>query len=111
VGQPNPLPGFKDWQYYLKAVTVINKLEIVVSLDNSPMKPTLQILSFSIAVILATGLEKGADINLGNQNGVTALMFAAGRGRTEQVQLLLSKGALIDQRDKWLECLAAGEGE
>jgi uncharacterized protein len=38
-------------------------------------------------------IEKGADVNAKNVDGVTALMFAAGEGRLEAVKLLIEKGS------------------
>jgi ankyrin repeat protein len=37
-------------------------------------------------------LKRGARVNMQNNNGQTALMLAAGRGRTGSVGLLLNKG-------------------
>jgi ankyrin repeat protein len=37
-------------------------------------------------------LKRGASVNMQNNNGQTALMLAAGRGRTGSVGLLLNKG-------------------
>jgi uncharacterized protein len=45
-------------------------------------------------------LEKGADVNARNNVGTTALMAAAGWGRTANIQLLIAKGAKIDTKDK-----------
>lgn len=45
-------------------------------------------------------IEKGADISLGNNGQVTALMFSAEKGRSDLVELLMGKGATIDARDK-----------
>jgi ankyrin repeat protein len=37
-------------------------------------------------------LKRGASVNMQNNNGQTAIMLAAGRGRTSSVGLLLNKG-------------------
>lgn len=49
-----------------------------------------------IAILL---LERGANINLRNKKGTTALMVAAQKGHTETVILLLDKGADINSKD------------
>lgn len=41
-------------------------------------------------------LVTGADVNASDRDGTTALMFAALRGYTEIVQILLAQGADID---------------
>jgi len=45
-------------------------------------------------------IEKGADVNLTNQHGQTALMFAGGFGQTNAVALLLAKGAALNAVDR-----------
>ena len=45
-------------------------------------------------------IEKGANVNLGDKDGVTALMLSAEKGRSDLVQLLLEKGATLDAKDK-----------
>ena len=42
----------------------------------------------------------GASVNAKDENGVTALMWAAGNGKTEMTKLLLDKGANINAKDK-----------
>lgn len=44
-------------------------------------------------------LEKGADINMQNKDGSTALMWAANEGFEEIVKLLLQKGAAVNIQD------------
>ncbi len=44
-------------------------------------------------------LDLGLDPNLANRDGRTPLMGAALKGRTEVIQMLVDKGARIDQRD------------
>ena len=51
---------------------------------------------------VATLLERGADIELSNDEGWTALFEAADKGHVETVRLLLKQGALptaVDNRD------------
>ena len=45
-------------------------------------------------------LDLGLDPNWANQEGRTPLMGAALKGRTEVIQLLVDRGAKLDQRDK-----------
>jgi len=45
-------------------------------------------------------LELGLDPNAANQDGRTALMGAAMKGRNAVVQMLVDRGARLDQRDK-----------
>ncbi len=45
-------------------------------------------------------LDLGLDPNAANRDGRTPLMGAALKGRTDVVQLLVDKGAKLDQRDK-----------
>jgi ankyrin repeat protein len=49
--------------------------------------------------LFQTLIEKGTDINLANNDGITALMFAAAEGRSDAVQLLLEKGASLNAKD------------
>ena len=42
-------------------------------------------------------LERSADVNATDDEGVTSLMFAASHGHVSTVLLLLSKGAIVDQ--------------
>ena len=44
-------------------------------------------------------LDKGADINKGDTNGKTALMWAAHYGRFQVVELLLKSGADVKAKD------------
>jgi len=46
-------------------------------------------------------LAKGADVNAQNEDGDTALMFAAGNGHIEIVQELLAKGADVNAKDRY----------
>ena len=45
-------------------------------------------------------IEKGADVNLANEQGVTALMFAAEKGRSDLALLFMEKGAALNAKDK-----------
>src|SRR2546429_150643 len=45
-------------------------------------------------------IEKGANVNLGDKDGVNALMLSAEKGRSDLVQLLLEKRATLDAKDK-----------
>jgi ankyrin repeat protein len=45
-------------------------------------------------------LDLGLDPNAANNDGRTALMAAASKGRNEVVQLLVDRGARLDQRDR-----------
>jgi hypothetical protein len=44
-------------------------------------------------------LDKGADINAKDSDGMTALMYAASSGQTNMVEFLLNKGADINAKD------------
>ncbi|KAF1778302.1 Ankyrin repeat-containing domain [Phytophthora cactorum] len=43
-------------------------------------------------------VEKGAAINLANNNGWTALMYAATEGSLEDASVLLKHGASVDKK-------------
>ena len=45
-------------------------------------------------------LDKGADINAKDSEGMTALMYAASSGQTNMVEFFLDKGADINAKDK-----------
>jgi ankyrin repeat protein len=45
-------------------------------------------------------LDLGLDPNAANNDGRTALMGAAGKGRNEIVELLVDRGAKLDTRDR-----------
>jgi len=45
-------------------------------------------------------IRAGADVNLTNSEGRTALMYAADNGNLESVRALLLAGAIVNQRDK-----------
>ena len=45
-------------------------------------------------------LDKGADINIGMLNGITALMVASSSGHVEVVKVLLERGADRDAKTK-----------
>ena len=58
-------------------------------------------------------LAAGANIELTDQAGKTALMWAAYTGKFETLELLLSKGAKVDAHDLFGETavtIAAGKG-
>jgi len=44
-------------------------------------------------------IDKGADVNLLDKNGETALMGAAGAGHTEIVKVLIDKKANVDTKN------------
>lgn len=44
-------------------------------------------------------MDAGADIHLADNNGMTALMYAAQNGRADTLQLLLEKGAQVNAAD------------
>ena len=46
-------------------------------------------------------LDRGADIEARNDNGLTALMLASWEGQVAAVELLLDRGADIDARDRY----------
>ena len=46
-------------------------------------------------------IECGGDINAKDKDGITALMFAAARGQTDCVRVLLAIGADINARDRF----------
>jgi len=53
-----------------------------------------------IAAALSNSLiGNGADVNLTDDHGVTALMFASSHEREEVVRLLISKGADVNAQD------------
>ena len=53
----------------------------------------------SYAEVVKLLLAKGADINVKNSNGETALMAASSRGNADVVKLLLDKGADINVKN------------
>ncbi len=44
-------------------------------------------------------LADGADVNAGDDQGVSPLMFAASNGRTEMIRVLLAEGAAVNAKD------------
>ena len=48
-------------------------------------------------------LDGGADVNVQNKYGSTALSWAAGSGHKEIVEMLLEGGADVHQKDKYGE--------
>jgi ankyrin repeat protein len=46
-------------------------------------------------------LEKGADSNLGDNDGRTPLAWAAEKGREETVKILLENGANVNSTDNY----------
>ena len=51
-------------------------------------------------------LEKGADVNAKTRYGATALTFAADKGRTDVVKLLIERGADINAQDSFYQMRA-----
>ena len=49
--------------------------------------------------LIATALDKGADVNAKNEYGITAIWIAASKGKTEVIELLLARGADPSARD------------
>jgi uncharacterized protein len=45
-------------------------------------------------------MNRGADINMRNKSGETALMWAAGNNHIEAVEMLLERGAKIHARNR-----------
>ncbi len=65
----------------------------------------IPILSYAIRKnssleVLKELIQKGADINARDSNGMTPLMVAVESGNLEAVKLLLESGALINEQDK-----------
>jgi|GEM_PF-6855824 len=51
-------------------------------------------------LVLKTCLEKGADVNASDKDGLTALMWAALQGHLDVANLLIEKGADVNVRNK-----------
>ncbi len=96
------------------AETYVGQMAIDMAADNGNLE-TLRLLikrdgRLTGALLIAAGrghtdavkllLDKGADVNAGDQWGQTALMIAAGTGRLEMVRLLLATGAEVNTQSK-----------
>jgi ankyrin repeat-rich membrane spanning protein len=55
-------------------------------------------------------LEKGADVNVEDNNDWTALMWAAYKGHTGIVKALIDRGADVNAKDNndWLKTITTG---
>ena len=51
-------------------------------------------------------IEKGADVNIKDRNGYTALTYAAGEGHIEMAKLLIEQGRWTDTRESFGRALA-----
>ena len=98
---------FKKWAKYLISLLILwgiyhwickpfifNTLKenktLIIAAQNGHIEEIVQLL-----------LEKGADVNAKDNDGRTALMFAAEKGHTEIVQILLKKGADVNAEDEY----------
>lgn len=69
-----------------------------INRDNASTLELWQIAETGDVSKLAAVLQRGANINACNSNGVTALMKAAAAGHTEMVRELLEHGAALEAR-------------
>ena len=84
----------------LKFLPKTKRLDILKILNQNQETPLILAASFGNKNIVKMLLENGADVNLGNNIGATALHFASEHGHREVVELLLGNGANINLADK-----------
>ncbi|XP_064107897.1 serine/threonine-protein phosphatase 6 regulatory ankyrin repeat subunit B-like [Macrobrachium nipponense] len=72
-----------------------NDVSIVQELIESAHDAAIDVERDAITVLL----ESGFDVNCKNKEGSTMLHLAAGNGHRELVQLLISKGAKVNDKD------------
>jgi ankyrin repeat protein len=84
--------------------------------DNDPKKPWTSALMYAARwhpEVVPALLRRGVDVNASNEDGSTALMWAANAGDLATVTALLNAGARLDVTDRWgktpLMCALRGE--
>jgi ankyrin repeat protein len=73
--------------------------EFEVESDESKMTPLLLAIELGDSGLVATLVERGADVNGTNSDGFSPLMAAAEKGQVDLVKLFLEKGADKGARD------------
>ena len=85
-------------------VTLLTPLLLIATGCGSPSSPSGEDFVTAAAngdtATVQALLDAGADVNAKNNEGVTALMWAAGVGGTDAVQVLLDAGADVNAKHK-----------
>lgn len=76
-----------------------NELDVNSNISDRQWKPLHLAAAYGDPTITEVILERGADINAADINGMTPLMLAAFRGKLQALQILLHRGAAVDQKD------------
>jgi hypothetical protein len=70
--------------------------------ENSPEGPAIVAAAFKSNIrLVKLLLQQNANVNLANEEGVTALMYATLNHDVELVKILLDAGAVPSQKSKW----------
>jgi len=98
-------PSIDIWTAAAKGNIEAIKQHLAAGTDLNAKQPTGGSTPLMIAALLGQNeaakllIEKGANVNAGNNEGSTALLIAAFFCRTETVKLLLSKGADVNAKN------------
>ena len=84
---------------YDKVIALIKKGKTKAFLNNKSNELMMAAEIGNIDILAALLEENSGDINVQNNHGLTALMIAAMMGNKETVELLLDRGAVIDEID------------
>jgi thioredoxin-related protein len=106
------------WTALMHAVKAGNQQQIDILLKAGALpniadklgRTPLEIATKQSALITFQLIQAGADVNVRNAGGIPVIMIAAGKGRQDLVELLISAGARLDYKDyqgntilKWSE--------